>query len=193
MQQLNDYLDLLPCLYQSNRATKTTKKVGPIEDADLAGHILRMCPGMWQAQYELKADTVPQCVRDFLDDLEKIKKDFLMEWEQPSKKDKANPGDSGGRKMVSIHEPIPKKPHKDAKHCALCKKHGGAHATHNTSDCRKYDKDGKLKKSFGKGQRGSTASAKMTASACAQLSANVAKLEKANEKLKKSLRKRKCN
>ena len=29
MQQLNDYLELLPCLYQSNQATKTTKKVGP--------------------------------------------------------------------------------------------------------------------------------------------------------------------
>ena len=43
--QLNDYLDLLPCLYQSNRVTPATKKVGPIEDADLAGHILCMCPG----------------------------------------------------------------------------------------------------------------------------------------------------
>ena len=47
VQQLNDYLDLLPCLYQSNRATKMTKKVGPINDADLAGHILHMYPGMW--------------------------------------------------------------------------------------------------------------------------------------------------
>ena len=64
VQQLNDYLELLPCLFQSNRATPATKKVGPIDDADLAGHILRMCPGTWQAQYELKAETVPQCVRD---------------------------------------------------------------------------------------------------------------------------------
>jgi hypothetical protein len=31
---------------------------------------------------------------------------------------------------------------------------------HNTSDCRKYDKDSKLKKSFRKGQHGSTASIK---------------------------------
>jgi len=44
VQQLNDYLELLPCLYQSNRATKTTKKVGPIDDADLVGHILCLCP-----------------------------------------------------------------------------------------------------------------------------------------------------
>ncbi len=53
VQQLNDYLELLPCLFQSNWATLATKKVGPIDDADLAGHILRMCPGTWQAQYKL--------------------------------------------------------------------------------------------------------------------------------------------
>ena len=28
------------------------------------------------------------------------------------------------------------------KHCVLCKKHGGAHKTHNTRDCRRYNKDG---------------------------------------------------
>ena len=39
VQQLKDYLELSPCLYQSNRATPATKKVGPIDDADLAGHI----------------------------------------------------------------------------------------------------------------------------------------------------------
>ena len=55
IQQLNDYQKLLPCLYQSNWATLATKKIGPIDDADLAGHILCMCPGTWQAQYELKA------------------------------------------------------------------------------------------------------------------------------------------
>jgi hypothetical protein len=107
-----------------------------------------MCPRTWQAQYELKADTVPQGVRDLLDNLEKIKKAFLMEREQPGKRRKANPSDSDKRKMVLIHEPIPKKPRRDAKHCAFCKRHGGVHARHNTSDCRKYKKDSKLKKSF---------------------------------------------
>ena len=28
------------------------------------------------------------------------------------------------------------------KHCALCKKHGGPHKSHNTRDCRKYNTDG---------------------------------------------------
>ncbi len=40
VQRLNNYLELLPCLY--NRATPATKKVGPINDADLAGNILHM-------------------------------------------------------------------------------------------------------------------------------------------------------
>ena len=60
------------------------------------------------------------------------------------------------------------------------------HATHNMSDCCRYDKDSKLKKSFGKGQRGSTVSNKKTAGAFAQLSVKIAMLKKANEKLKKS-------
>ena len=107
IQQLNDYLELLPCLYQSNLATPATKKVAPIDDADLAQHILRMCPETWQAQYELKAETVPQCIHDLLDDLEKIKKAFPMERNQSTKKCKTNPSKSNKRKMVSPNEPIP--------------------------------------------------------------------------------------
>jgi hypothetical protein len=38
-----------------------------------------MYPGTWQAQYDLKTDTVPQGVCDLLDDLKKIKKIFLTE------------------------------------------------------------------------------------------------------------------
>jgi hypothetical protein len=53
-------------------------------------------------------------------------------------------------------------------------------------DCHKYKKDGKLKKGFRKGQRGSTASNKKPASAFMQLLVKIVKLEKANEKLKKS-------
>jgi hypothetical protein len=56
-------------------------------------------------------------------------------------------------------------------------------------DCHEYDKDSKIKKSFGKGQRGSTASNNKTAIAFAQLLAKVAKVVKANEKLEKSLHK----
>ena len=35
------------------------------------------------------------------------------------------------------------------KHCSLCKKHGGTHTTHNTKECRHYNKDGSHKKAGG--------------------------------------------
>jgi len=112
---------------------------------------------------------VPQCICDLLNDLKKVKKAFPLEREQPGEKGKANLSHSGKHKMITIHQPIPKKPYKEAKHCALCKKHGGVHTTHNLSDWRKYKKEGKIKKISEKGQRGSTAYKKKTASAFAKL------------------------
>ena len=41
-----------------------------------------------------------------------------------------------------------KKARKQEKHCDRCKKYGGAHTTHNTGDCKKYEHDGTRKKSF---------------------------------------------
>jgi hypothetical protein len=40
------------------------------------------------------------------------------------------------------------------KHCNLCKKHGGAHTTHMTLDCCKYEKDGTEKSSFCAAKKG---------------------------------------
>ncbi len=38
---------------------------------------------------------------------------------------------------------------KTEKYCQRCKTHGGAHQTHNTNECRRYDKDGKPTGHFG--------------------------------------------
>jgi hypothetical protein len=59
-------------------------------------------------------------------------------------------------------------------------------------DCCKYNKDGKIKKGFGKGQHGGTALNKKTTSAFMQLSAKITKLEKTNNQLEKSSKKCKC-
>jgi hypothetical protein len=40
------------------------------------------------------------------------------------------------------------------KNCNLCKKHGGAHTTHTTRECRKYEKDGTEKSSFHAAKKG---------------------------------------
>ena len=57
-------------------------------------------------------------------------------------------------KMESIDSRIPKKSKQvgfSDKHCALCKKHGGPHKSHNTRDCRKYNSDGTPTKRKGGG------------------------------------------
>ena len=86
------------------------KKLGPFDDQDLESHILCMCPGTWQAQYELTKDTVPQSVCKLFEALEHIEKAFPTDKEK-DKKGKTNQGDSNKRKMVSFLERIPKKKH----------------------------------------------------------------------------------
>ena len=61
-----------------------------------------------------------------------------------------NPG-TKMRKGSSKRDGDPRKTKKSSKFFALCDKHGGAKMTHNTGDCRKYDKNGTFKKDFKKG------------------------------------------
>jgi hypothetical protein len=44
LEQLNSYLEMLPCLFYSPKANATTKEILPLDDADLATHLLCMCP-----------------------------------------------------------------------------------------------------------------------------------------------------
>jgi hypothetical protein len=146
VEQLNNYLESLPGLYHSRNANVANKPVTPLEDADLATHLLRMCPVKWQSQYDLMTQSTPVCTRDLLLVLEKIEKSLNLD-EKPPSKDKAKGADPK-RKMDSIDARIPKKAKKGwtDKHCSLCKKHGGAHTTHNTKECRRYNSDGSQKK-----------------------------------------------
>ena len=71
IQQLNGYLDLLPCLYYSDRTTKLTKVIKSFDDVDLASHILRMVPRNWQDRYKLTGATGSQSVWKLLKALER--------------------------------------------------------------------------------------------------------------------------
>ncbi len=55
VEQLNAYIAQLPCLYYSPsyNAGMTLANV-PFSEADLASHVLRMCPHQWQDQYNLQ-------------------------------------------------------------------------------------------------------------------------------------------
>ena len=39
VEQLNSYLETLPCLFNSPKANQATKKVLPLDDADIATHL----------------------------------------------------------------------------------------------------------------------------------------------------------
>jgi hypothetical protein len=75
------------------------------------------------------------------------------------------------------------------KHCELCKKHGGAHTTHNTCDCCRFEKDGKEKSSFRAAKKGRYKSNPVNQN-FAQLTNKIKKLEKALKKSGKKWQKR---
>ena len=83
VEQLNSYLKILPCLYYSSNATQVTKMVMPLDDADLATHLLRMCPAKWQTQYDLTEKTTPVSMRGLLPILEKIENNAELDAKPP--------------------------------------------------------------------------------------------------------------
>jgi hypothetical protein len=55
VKQLNAYLAQLPCWYYSpSYLTGMTPANVPFAKADLASHVLRMCPHQWQDKYNLQ-------------------------------------------------------------------------------------------------------------------------------------------
>jgi hypothetical protein len=52
------------------------------------------------------------------------------------------------KRSVSFREEHAPKKACTEKLCDLCKKYGGAHTTHNTGDCKKFDAGGTLKAGF---------------------------------------------
>ena len=85
---------------------QATKQVLSLDDADLAMHLLRICPAKWQAQYDVTEKMTPVNTRALLLILEKIENDADVEAEPPSMiKSKRAEGEC---KMESIDSRIPK-------------------------------------------------------------------------------------
>jgi hypothetical protein len=122
---------------------QATKQVLPLDDTDLAMHLLRMCPAKWQTQYDLMEKTTPVNTWTLLLILEKIENNAEVEAKSPSVIELK--GAEGKCKMESMDSHIPKKPKQVGfgdKQCALCKKHVGPYKSHNAQDCRKFNPDG---------------------------------------------------
>jgi hypothetical protein len=72
VEQLNSYLETLPCLYYDQSANQATKQVFPLDNANLVTHLLCMCLAKWQTQYDLTEKMTPVNTRALLLILEKI-------------------------------------------------------------------------------------------------------------------------
>lgn len=155
---MNGYLYLLPSLKDGIHATEGTKRLNtPIEDYDLANLCLRAMQPEWAANWALTYGALPVDLQGFVGKMEAIeqvldnqvqarrsdkKKNKKLKQEGSSKPSASTKGKSKGESSDSSSK-------QTARSCSRCKEHGGAHTTHNTSDCKKYDKHGNLKSSFG--------------------------------------------
>jgi hypothetical protein len=150
VEVLNGYLAYLPTLRNSPKAVATTKKGNvPFEEADLALIMLAALRLTWQNQYNLTHSTMPESPHELLADVEAIERVLLERYgEKQWSKDKAvaaRPDKNKPKKGASkggSSDRVPKKARTD-KFCQQCKTHGEAYQTHNTSDCKGWDKDGK--------------------------------------------------
>ena len=191
VEQLNSYIKLLPSIYDSAKASAFTKPAQPFSEPELAGLLLKMCPDTWQNQYDLSQEHVPQDLTKLLLVLENIEKASIGST-VPAKSPSSNGNGSGQgsekRKMNSSSDRIPKKKKKTSeKHCVLCQKHGGSPGTHNTNDCNKYEKDGRVKPEWGKKPSAKPSGKKRPdANSFAQLKDEIADLKKALKSKSKS-------
>jgi hypothetical protein len=163
-------------------------------EAELGAHALCMCPLLWQDQYNLnEKGMMPMDTRLLLTSLESIEHVYTHEKGKPDnheKSEKSSYKDKKGKKRPGTDPTVrvPKKVQFE-KHCNLCKKHGGAHTTHTTCECCKYEKDRAEKSSFCAAKKGGKKNYPVNQN-FAQLTDKIAKLEKA---LKKSRKKgKKC-
>ena len=98
-------------MYYSPSANQATKKVLPLDDANLATHLLRMCPAKWQTQYNMTENTTPISTMALLVVLEKVENNAELET-KPSGTNETK-GAELKRKMESIDSRIPKKAKKE--------------------------------------------------------------------------------
>ncbi len=80
---------------------------------------------------------------------EKGKSDSYKKSEKSSNKGKKEKKRPGSDFLARVPKEV-----RFEKHCELCKKHGGAHTTHNTCDCRSFEKDGKETSNFHAAKKG---------------------------------------
>jgi hypothetical protein len=122
----------------------------PFSEADLASHVLRMRPHQWQDQYNLQEKGMTpmdmRCLQASLKAIERVctpKKSHAPSGKKASHKNKARAKRPSNGATKQAHKKV-----RFEKYCELCNRNGGAHTTHATKDCHKYEKDRTAKADF---------------------------------------------
>jgi hypothetical protein len=182
----------LPCWYYSlSYVTGMMPANVLFTEANLASHILRMCPQQWQDQYNLhEKGATPMDMRSLQVSLEAIERVCTPEKAHAQSGEKASHKNKAGAKQPSTGatKQAPKKVHFE-RSCKLCKKHGGVHTTHATKDCCRYEKNGTMKANFRTAKKAGKKSNPAKQS-FAQLSKKLDKLEKTLKKASHKSKKR---
>jgi hypothetical protein len=113
-------------------------------EAELGAHVL-LCPLPLQDQYNMNEKGMTSMDMRLLLILleaiecfctyEKGKLDIFEKSDKSSNKGKKGKKRPDTDSMVRVPKKV-----RFEKHCNLCKKHGGAHTMHNTSDCHRFEK-----------------------------------------------------
>jgi len=157
METLNKYLGLLPTIKNSPQAVASMELGNvPFNEMTLASIIFNHFPVAWRTQYALTHTLVPESPRAILLDLENIEKLFAEKTNEAARANKIKvaataklAGEHVPRKGKRVHgggpeKGTPMKGHTN-KFCKCCKAVYGPFTTHNTTECRRFNKDGSQK------------------------------------------------
>jgi len=205
METLNKYLGLLPTVKNSSQAVVSTELGNvPFNETTLASIVLSHLPVPWRNQYALTHALVPKSRRAILGDLENIEKLFAEKANEAARANKAKVAAAAKadervpRKGKRTHgggpnKGTPKKGRTD-KYCKWCKAIDGPFTTHNTTECRRFNKDGsqkdRLTKPFDPAKKPWKKPGSGNADQISHLTEEMAKLKKKLKKSKKRSKKR---
>ena len=123
----------------------------PFNKTTLASIVLTHLPAAWRAQYALTHVLVPESPRAILNDLENIEKLFAEKANEAAQANKAKVAaatkavEQVPRKGKRTHGGGPNggtpKKGRTKKFCKWCKAVDGPFTTHNTTECRRFNKD----------------------------------------------------
>ncbi len=108
VEQLNAYITQMPCFYYSPHANASTKPENILfTEAELGAHVLRMCPLLWQDQFNMnKKGMTPMDMRSLLMSLEAIERICTHEKGKPDNLEKPTSLHTRARKGRKALVPI---------------------------------------------------------------------------------------